>query len=319
MSPRATALVVSLAATLLACGDDGTGAGPGAGGSGGAGGDGASGGAGGAAVECEIGTASKQVIPCAGLEYDLSLSDACGASGCGLIVDVHGFTMSGAMEEANTGLAALATPRGYVVLQPNANPDPPGSSWAAATDDQRVVAFVEQVIADLGIDPLRIHFTGFSQGGDMTWRMLCDHGELFASVAPAAFGHGPFEQCFSQGVAPPLVPILYMHGTVDALVPFAEAEAARDRVIAAYALGAPEVVEEDADHLWQRFQGPNGALLEFLQHDYTGVSIIEGHCFPGSDDPSTQPGQLFSYKCDQAAAFHWGEAALAFFEAHPKL
>jgi len=34
-----------------------------------------------------------------------------------------------------------------------------------------------------------------------------------------------------------------------------------------------------------------------------------GHCFPGSTDPGTQPGQLFSFKCQQPASFVWGTEA----------
>ncbi len=307
---------------LLACEESSSSGETGAGGSGTGGGGSGAGGSGaggtGGASECEIATAQKQVIDCEGLSYDLSLSDECGANGCGLIVDVHGFTMSGAMQEANTNLAALATAEGFVVLQPNANPDPPGSSWVAADDDARVIAFVERVISTLAIDPMRVHFTGFSQGGDMTWRMLCNHTELFASVAPAAFGHGANELCFTQNAPPPPIPILFLFGTTDALVPYAEAVAARDRIIAAYTLGAASTVSESEDHRWLRYEGANGELLEFLDHDYTGVSIIEGHCFPGSEDPGTLQGQLFSYKCDQPSAFHWGESVLAFFKAHPK-
>jgi hypothetical protein len=38
--------------------------------------------------------------------------------------------MTGKMEEANTGLAALGLKHGYLVVQPNAPGNPPLSSWS---------------------------------------------------------------------------------------------------------------------------------------------------------------------------------------------
>jgi hypothetical protein len=151
--------------------------------------------------------------------------------------------------------------------------------------------------------------------------MICDHSDVIASAAPAAFGHSANEQCFSKGKAPARqMPILYMHGTKDALVAFAQAEAARDAVISVESLTASQVVSQGPEHLrtrWTNASGASGGLFEFVQHDYTGVPLIQGHCYPGSTDPGGEPGQVFSFKCDQPAAFTWGDAVLEFFLAHP--
>lgn len=70
---------------------------------------------------------------------------------------------------------------------------------------------------------------------------------------------------------------------------------------------------------WTRHEGPDRGLLEFIEHDYTAASLIlGGHCYPGSDDPADAPGQLFSFECEGRSGFVWGQAAIDFFEAHPR-
>jgi hypothetical protein len=141
---------------------------------------------------------------------------------------------------------------------------------------------------------------------------------VLASVAPAGFGNGS-DQCFSQGAAPSSPrPILFMHGTADALVPFASAQSSRDAVIAAQSMTESGVVEMDDAHLWTRYENSAGAVFEFIEHDYQGASLLGGHCYPGSTDPGGAPGQLFSFACDPPNAFTWGDAVIAFFIAHPR-
>lgn len=264
----------------------------------------------------DVAAADAHVFSCDGLSYTVSVPATCTSCACGLVFDVHGYTMSAVMEEANTRLAELGRQHGYIVVQPSAAGSPPG--WTAAVDDPKVYDFMQRTIAAFHVDVERVHFTGFSQGGDMTWRFLCDHSDVLASVAPGAFGNGN-DQCFSQGTAPANTrPILYLHGTADALVAFSTAESSRDAVIAAQSMSETAVVESDATHVWTRYESSAGALFEFLQHDYQGASLLGGHCYPGSTDPGGAPGQIFSFACDPPNAFVWGEAVMSFFMAHPR-
>jgi poly(3-hydroxybutyrate) depolymerase len=231
------------------------------------------------------------------------------------VVDVHGLTMSGQMEDDNTNMRALGAQYGYVVVQPNANPAPPASSWSPPGDDDHVYAFIVQAIAATGVDAKRVHFTGFSQGGMMTFRFLCNHADLFASVAPAA-GDG----CnFQQGSMPSReIPVLYMHGTKDALVNFtSNAVPQRDALVAGWQMGAGTVIDQGTGYTRTRYTNANGTVFEFLQHDYAATSpILVGHCYPGSTDKGGQPGQLFSFACVQPNGFTWGLEAMKFFMAH---
>lgn len=268
-------------------------------------------------------SAGHHAFECDGLTYDLEVPPQCLAGGCGLIVDVHGFTMSAQMQDANTGMRARGIEHDFIVLQPNANPAPPLASWNAETDDDKVFGFLQRVASVFAVDPDRIHFTGFSQGGFMSWRFACDHADVLASVAPgAACGNGgpAFPDCVFDDTHAPSEPldILYLHGTTDALVNIACAQPRIDAVVEYFGLGPAVSVEQDDGHRWIRHESDD-MVLEYIEHDYAAASpLILGHCFPGSTDPGDAPGQVFSFKCEGDNAFVWGEAVMDFFVAHPK-
>lgn len=257
------------------------------------------------------------VFSCSDLTFDVTIPEQCADTACGLVFDVHGYTMSGVMEDANTNMRALGRERGYIIVQPNATPAPPAASWSPAIDDDKIFDFMMRAIEVLGVDENRVHFTGFSQGGWMSWRFICAHSDVLASVAPGA-ACGDTECDFVDTIPERPLPILYMHGTDDALVNYSCAEPRRDAVVAAFGLGAEIVVEEGMGYRWTRYDGD--APLEFISHDYVAPDnpILRGHCFPGSDDPGGATGQLFTFRCDGENGFTWGEAVMDFFEAHPK-
>lgn len=257
---------------------------------------------------------------CDDLVFDVNVPAACVDGPCGMIVDVHGLTMSAQMEDANTNLAALGERHGYIVVQPNANPAPPGSNWMPAVDDDKVFAFMQRVATVWPVDPDRWHFTGFSQGGFMSWRFACDHSDVLASVAPAAACGAGFDDCtFADGDAPaePL-DILFLHGTDDALVSYDCVQPRLDAVVAHFGLGEEPTIEYEDGYRRVRYEGDE-MVLEHLAHDLSAQSVvIRGHCYPGSDDPGDAPGQLFSFACVEPTDLHWGEAVIAFFQAHPR-
>ena len=268
------------------------------------------------------GSPGEHVFTCGSFDYDVSIPELCLAQPCGLIMDVHGLSMSGDMQDANTDLRELGRQRGYIVIQPNANPAPPASSWMPGAADTELMAFLQRVADAFHVDPDRLHFTGFSQGGFMSWRVVCAYGDILASVAPAAAcGNDlPIADCQFTPDEQPSEPvdILYMHGTDDVLVSYACAPVRRDAVVEAYGLGPEEIVVEGDGYTWTRHTGPGGTVLEFITHEYNAANtlLLGGHCYPGSDDPGDVPGQLFSFACTEETDLHWGTAVVDFFDAH---
>jgi poly(3-hydroxybutyrate) depolymerase len=280
--------------------------------------------------------AGHRVYTCNGIRFDVEVPAACVSGGCGIILDVHGLTMSGTMEEANSGLRARGSAAGFVVIQPSANPAPPQASWDA-DDEPKVFDILTRAIDVYGIDADRVHMTGFSQGGFMTWRFLCAHADVFASVAPAAAASNcpvignpaGAAACSFTGAEVPSrkLPILYMHGRADQnYIPYSCAQPQVDAIARAWNLTANGVVASASGYTRTRWSDTAGTVVELLAHDYTSsaqvpfvsASELQGHCFPGSTDPGNQPGQLFSFKCEQPAAFVWGSEVVAFFVAHPR-
>ncbi|HMI93668.1 MAG TPA: hypothetical protein VK509_19980, partial [Polyangiales bacterium] len=271
-----------------------------------------------------------QRIECDGIAYDLSVPERCLRTQCGLVIDVHGGTMSSRMENKNTDMQRLGAEHGYAVLQPSA----PGNLWTAESDDDKVFAFANDAVSAFHLDPQRIHMMGFSQGGYMSWRFACKHSAWLASAAPAAAAGdaniSPEVGCaFAAGDAPQReLPLLYMHGRLDGMVAFDNALVLRDAVREFYGTGEGEIASLGPGFTRTRYRNTRGAVFEFIEHDYSspstvglpplGVAIM-GHCYPGSEDwvPS-EPDQLMAFGCEAPTAFHWGEEAIRFFMAHPK-
>jgi polyhydroxybutyrate depolymerase len=263
-------------------------------------------------------SAGQHRFSCDGLAYDVMVPAACAAGGCGLVLDVHGATMSAAIEDSNTNMRALGTQKGFVVVQPNALPAPPlqMTNWNPATDDDKVLALVKLARTVFQIDAKRVHMTGFSSGGAMAFRILCKHADAFASIAAAA---GP--GCtFAAGDMPSReVPLLYMQGTRDKLENYqSSAIPQRDKIIAGWKMGPGAAVAGDAKYKRTRYTSPSGTAFEFIQHDYVASAfLLGGHCYPGSSDPGNAQGQMMPFGCTGTTAFAWGEEAMAFFLAHP--
>jgi len=264
--------------------------------------------------------AGHHVFACAGIDYDVEISAPCAAGGCGLIFDVHGATMNAASEDRNTNLRALGSAAGYIVVQPTGPATAIGPQWDPARDDPKVFAFLELTARVLRVDARRIHFTGFSQGGFMSWRMLCDHAEVFASIAPAAACGTLFRHCpFTASDRPEAeLPVLYVHGSRDNIVPGCGG-AMRDTVVASWSMTPSSPVSMDADYTWSRYASASGNVFEFIDHSYSARSLIlGGHCLPGSTDISSSTFAIDGYGCDHTSPITWGAAVLAFFQAHPR-
>jgi len=136
---------------------------------------------------------------------------------------------TGLMERA----AALDDP--FIVV--SAQRDRTGNTpLFGANSDEEVFAFMQRTARVFSVDPARVHIGGFSQGGVVTFNILCDpqKAAFIASAAPAATTPGGNRNCF--GVGPtftnPAVPILYFSGTNDGIANFSAQMAARSAITA---------------------------------------------------------------------------------------
>src|SRR5262245_44801985 len=77
---------------------------------------------------------------CEGLRVDARIPAACMRPGCGLVMEVHGDTGTGLLEDAHTRLRDLGERAGYIVIAPTGPSigDALGSTWSPANDEALV-------------------------------------------------------------------------------------------------------------------------------------------------------------------------------------
>ena len=260
-------------------------------------------------------------VPCEGVVYDLAIPEECFATPCGLIVDFHGYLLTGEQTDAYTNMMALGNAAGYVVVQPNTQytpPPPPGAepspsnldpTGADAAGKDRV--FFDALIGALDIDVSRVHVGGASLGGYQTWHFVCDHADLIASAAIHATlgGHRGFSCDFREPRSPAeQVDILMLHGRKDSTRPFGRAVVQLELVIESWGMTASEVLADEPTYQWTRWTNEQGTVLEFVEFDWT-TPTGDGHCYPGG---------VGNGGCGTDTPIHYGEAALDFYIAHPK-
>lgn len=262
-----------------------------------------------------------QQFTCGGLRTDVRIPAACELPGCGLILELHGDTGSGLLMDAHTQLRDLGQGHDYIVIAPSGPPWPggPGSTWHS-DDDATLVDIVTQFRDVFRVDPKKIHVTGFSRGGFVTWRLLCDHADLFASAAPGGAGDGAgFGEttCFEPGHVPSRnIPFLFLMGRTDAAVGYPSMVQIRDAALAQYGSPSSQVLASDNDYTWNRW----GAIVETYDHAYETVAdgpwaSAKGHCIPGSQMDPYAP--QYAIPCKLPNAQTWGEMVMNFFLEHP--
>lgn len=259
---------------------------------------------------------------CDGLGATVTVPEICISQACGVVLDVHGATMTAQQEDNNTNMRAIGLEHGYIVVQPTTD----SFSWMAG-HETRIMTGLYDVMDAFQADVDRIHVMGFSAGGGVTFVLLCAYSEVFASAAPAAatgqyFGAAP--NCF--GSMPPAneLDILYMNGENDPFESMEHVGQLEGKIVTDWGFGQPEMVEGDATYSRMRRTNANGTKFELLTHSYESDQLIvlqpiNGHCYPGSTDhTASEPGQVTGYGCKGATSFHFGEIAMDFFEENPR-
>jgi polyhydroxybutyrate depolymerase len=148
------------------------------------------------------------------------------------VLALHGSLLNAQIMIISMGLEPLVDRKGLVAVYPNAvlGQWNDGRRAAAAWAGRRVddVAFIRKLIAHLvrtGVsDPQRVYVAGFSNGGTMALRLMCEAPELVTAAASIAASL-PVE--LADGCkAPRPTPMLVMNGTADPLVPYGGGELA---------------------------------------------------------------------------------------------
>ena len=140
-----------------------------------------------------------------------------------LVLVLHGYGGAGVGMMNQYGWTQLADEKGFAAIFPDGTRDQWNSRfWQVGydfhanndvDDDGFLVALVQAMQAEHGLDPLRTYVTGLSNGGDMSYQLACRHSEVFAGFAPVV---GTMMESLYVDCNPTEIrPILAMNGTDD--------------------------------------------------------------------------------------------------------
>ena len=207
-----------------------------------------------------------------------------------LVLDLHGLTADPGSQEDLSAMARMGLDNGFVVAQSLGRGQLP--SWSAGdnTSGAEDVAFLQAVVAAVGvrvsIDRDRVYASGFSNGGGMANRLACDAADTFAAVASVSGSYIEHTDCRPAR----RVAVLAFHGTNDVIVPYegcailpdvnvwAEAWAARNGC-APVAVETP-VAADVTLRVWPECQADGDVALYIIEDG--------GHGWPGT----TSAGRL---------------------------
>ena len=146
-----------------------------------------------------------------------------------LVLVLHGNTQQGVDMETRTSWPDVARRERFAIVFPDglnrgwadlrAKKERIGRIPPEGTDDIAFLsALIEKLVADGVADARRVYVTGLSNGGAMTMSLLCTRADLFAAAAAVIMNltDGLASSC--RPARP--VPILFMNGTDDPLVPY---------------------------------------------------------------------------------------------------
>ena len=145
-----------------------------------------------------------------------------------LVVLLHGFGASGAIQEAYFRLEPLAEQRGFLFVHSDGTINALGKRFWNATDaccgfsstvddSAYLMSLIEQVQAQFNVDPKRIYLVGHSNGGFMSYRMACEHADTIAAIVSLA-GATYLDTDECDPTEP--VSVLQIHGTADGTIAF---------------------------------------------------------------------------------------------------
>ena len=177
-----------------------------------------------------------------------------------LLVLLHGYSATGAIQDLYFGLTPVAEARGIVYAHPDGTTDTSGNQFWNATnaccdfgatgvdDVGYLLGLVDEISAKVNIDPKRIYFAGHSNGGFMSYRMACEASDRIAAIVSlAGAGYADAEAC---GASEPLS-VLQIHGDMDATVLYAGGT-----------LGAPHPSAAESTSYFAALAGCDAALTD---------------------------------------------------------
>lgn len=218
-----------------------------------------------------------------------------------LIFNFHGYGSNSAEQEAYGDFRPIADTANFILVHPqglSVNGSTGWNNFGLPANAQADIQFVEQMITEISseysINSNRIYSTGMSNGGFMSNDLACFLSNRFAAIASVTGGMTTLHKNACNPSHP--VPMMQIHGTTDAVVPYIGGGAGSflhvDSLVKFWRnfnqcnanpifTGLPDIVTSDnctAEHyVWKN--GLQGSSVELYK------IINGGHTWPGAIFP----------------------------------
>lgn len=139
-----------------------------------------------------------------------------------LLMVLHGLTQTGSGVMEITNFNAIAQQDNFIVCYPSGLNNAWNANMNVSISNADDIGFLENLISTLSsqynLDQSRIYFCGFSNGGFMSMKMLCESDICIAGVA--AVSSTMSDTVYNNCSNAPVSSILQIHGTADPVVPY---------------------------------------------------------------------------------------------------
>lgn len=223
-----------------------------------------------------------------------------GSSAVPVVLNLHGYTSNGLQQELYGDFRSIADTANFIIAHPDGTFDANNLRFwnvfglSPVDDIGFLSALLDTIIANYNINQNRIYSTGMSNGGYMSYQLACSLSDRITAVASVT---GTMTIDMRNNCSPTHpVPAMQIHGTADAVVPYAGAgvNLAIDTVVKHWVdfnhcnpvpvfTAVPDVVPGDgctAEHYVYN-GGDAGSTVEFYKviggaHTWPGAPFVVG-------------------------------------------
>lgn len=196
-----------------------------------------------------------------------------------LLLTFHGKGGDGAGAAYASNMTRSSDAHGFIVAYPNGADDNWNCCNNTPYDDVAFIdALITRISTDYCIDAEQVFAAGFSNGGYMSYRLMC---ELSARIAGIAVLEGALAIQDCKPERP--VPVIQFHGTEDDAIPYEEAVQASERARQLDGcMGMPAIAYERGEvrcQLWSHCAEDSAVELCTIRgggHQWTGGNQIDG-------------------------------------------
>jgi polyhydroxybutyrate depolymerase len=142
-----------------------------------------------------------------------------------LVLNLHGYTSNAFQQVFYSNMNAVAEQNDFMVVFPDGTTDQNGITFwnseilgESVNDLGYLEALIDSMILNYNIDPNRVYMCGMSNGGFMSYYSACELSTIIAAIASVTgvMNNAIYDNCNPERA----VPVLEIHGTADATVPY---------------------------------------------------------------------------------------------------